>query len=207
MLATSMTLALAQDAAPKGKAPAYYVADFELTDPEGIKPYRDQVDATFERYGGRYIVRAAQLEGLEGNPPSHRLVIIQFDSIEQARAWYNSRNTPRSGRSGSDLARRTHISSRDCRSEDSRGQAARALLGSALRVNPYRVIAACIRIGRSIVAHRVPGTWAAQRQAHRLPAGSATAGVALPARPRSIPVRRLDDRPTTRPAFPNAFGH
>jgi uncharacterized protein (DUF1330 family) len=90
MLATSMTLALAQDAAPKGKAPAYYVADFELTDPEGIKPYRDQVDATFERYGGRYIVRAAQLEGLEGNPPSHRLVIIQFDSIEQARAWYNS---------------------------------------------------------------------------------------------------------------------
>jgi uncharacterized protein (DUF1330 family) len=73
-----------------GKTPAYYIADFELTDPEGIKPYRDQVDATFERYGGRYIVRAAHVDGLEGSPPNHRLIIIGFDSLELARAWYNS---------------------------------------------------------------------------------------------------------------------
>ncbi|WP_202586787.1 DUF1330 domain-containing protein [Burkholderia sp. KCJ3K979] len=73
-----------------GKTPAYYIADFELTDPEGIKPYRDQVDATFQRYGGRYIVRAAHVDGLEGSPPNHRLIIIEFDSLELARAWYNS---------------------------------------------------------------------------------------------------------------------
>lgn len=90
ILAASMTLATAQNSAPTGKAPGYYVAEFELTDPEGIKPYRDQVDATFQLYGGRYAVRAPQVERLEGNPTSHRLVIIKFDSIEQARAWYNS---------------------------------------------------------------------------------------------------------------------
>lgn len=73
-----------------GKPPAYYIAEFELTDPEGIKPYREQVDATFKPYSGRYIVRAAGVSRLEGNPPSHRLVIIEFDSLEQARAWYNS---------------------------------------------------------------------------------------------------------------------
>lgn len=75
---------------PKASTPAYYIAEFELTDPEGIKPYREQVDATFERYSGRYIVRASGVSPLEGNPPSHRLVIIEFDSLEQARAWYNS---------------------------------------------------------------------------------------------------------------------
>lgn len=73
-----------------GKAPAYYVAEFDLQDPEGIKPYREQVDATFKPYSGRYVVRAGQMDKLEGNPPTHRLIIIEFDSMEQARAWYNS---------------------------------------------------------------------------------------------------------------------
>lgn len=74
----------------KGSAPAYYIAEFELTDPEGIKPYREQVDATFKRYSGRYIVRSPGVSPLEGSPPGHRLIIIEFDSLEQARAWYNS---------------------------------------------------------------------------------------------------------------------
>jgi uncharacterized protein (DUF1330 family) len=79
-----------QPHAAQGKTPAYYIAEFELTDAEGIKPYREQVDATFTPYSGRYIVRAGQMDRLEGNPPSHRLIIIEFDSLAQARAWYNS---------------------------------------------------------------------------------------------------------------------
>lgn len=95
ILALGASIAQAQTPTPlaqqsKGSAPAYYVAEFELTDPEGIKPYREQVDATFERYTGRYIVRASGVSPLEGNPPSHRLIIIKFDSLELARAWYNS---------------------------------------------------------------------------------------------------------------------
>ncbi|RKR45186.1 DUF1330 domain-containing protein [Paraburkholderia sp. BL17N1] len=94
-LAASALTALAQTPASEsqprhGKTPAYYIADFELTDPEGIKPYRDQVDATFKAYSGRYIVRASNVVRLEGNPPKHRLIIIEFDSIDLARAWYNS---------------------------------------------------------------------------------------------------------------------
>jgi uncharacterized protein (DUF1330 family) len=30
------------------------------------------------------------MDALEGNTPKSRLVIIAFDSLEQARAWYNS---------------------------------------------------------------------------------------------------------------------
>jgi len=80
----------AQTATRRGQAPAYYIAEYELTDPEGIKPYREQVDATFQAYGGRYIARAGEMDRLEGNPPKHRVVIIAFDSLERARAWYNS---------------------------------------------------------------------------------------------------------------------
>ncbi|MNC64533.1 hypothetical protein D3C75_1147480 [compost metagenome] len=72
------------------RTPAYYVAELEVTDAEGIKPYRDQVDATFRPYGGRYIVRAGQMDRLEGTPPNHRLIIIEFDSLQKARAWYHS---------------------------------------------------------------------------------------------------------------------
>jgi uncharacterized protein (DUF1330 family) len=73
-------------AAPK----AYYIAEFELTDPEGIKPYSAGVAATFRPFGGRFIVRGGKLEGLEGSPPGSRTVIIEFPNMEQATAWYNS---------------------------------------------------------------------------------------------------------------------
>jgi len=80
----------AQTAAPRGPAPAYYVAEFELTDREALRPYAERVEATFRPFSGRYIVRGGQTNALEGNAPKSRIVIIAFDSLEQVRAWYNS---------------------------------------------------------------------------------------------------------------------
>jgi uncharacterized protein (DUF1330 family) len=60
-----------------------------VTDPEGIKPYSQQVDATFAPFGGRYVVRGGKTASLEGEPPK-RIVMIAFDSMEQAQAWYDS---------------------------------------------------------------------------------------------------------------------
>ena len=74
----------AQSAATK----AYYIAEFELTDPEGIKPYSAGVAATFKPFGGRFIVRGGKLVGLEGPPPASRTVIIEFPSMERAEASY-----------------------------------------------------------------------------------------------------------------------
>ena len=76
--------------APSQPAPAYYIADFELTDPEGIRPYSAGVAATFEPFGGRFIVRGGEIAGLEGERPKGRLVMIAFDSMEKAKAWYHS---------------------------------------------------------------------------------------------------------------------
>ncbi|KEA49992.1 hypothetical protein DT73_25885 [Mangrovibacter sp. MFB070] len=70
--------------------PAYYVAEFQLTDPEGIKPYSAKVESTFLPYSGRFIVRGGNMDVKEGFGAQGRLIIIKFDSLSQARAWYNS---------------------------------------------------------------------------------------------------------------------
>ena len=70
--------------------PAYYVAEFEITDAEGIKPYSAQVESTFKPYGGHFIVRGGKTISLEGEAPKRRRVVIEFTSMEKAQAWYNS---------------------------------------------------------------------------------------------------------------------
>jgi uncharacterized protein (DUF1330 family) len=70
--------------------PAYYVAEFQATDPDGIKPYSAKVESTFKPFGGSYIVRGGELDVKEGFGAQGRLVIIKFDSLLQAQAWYSS---------------------------------------------------------------------------------------------------------------------
>ena len=70
--------------------PAYYVAEFEVTDPEGMKPYSAKVESTFAPYGGHFIVRGGRTIALEGETPKRRRVVIGFASVEKAQAWYNS---------------------------------------------------------------------------------------------------------------------
>jgi uncharacterized protein (DUF1330 family) len=69
---------------------AYIVADVEVTDPEEYQRYAKQVPPTLEQYGGKFLVRGGQPEKLEGNWNTKRIVIIEFPSIEQAKAWYES---------------------------------------------------------------------------------------------------------------------
>jgi uncharacterized protein (DUF1330 family) len=76
-------------AAPGRQAPAYYISEFELTDADGIKPYSAQVEGTFRPYGGHYVVRGGKTASLEGDP-LQRIIMIEFPSLQQAQAWYDS---------------------------------------------------------------------------------------------------------------------
>ena len=69
---------------------AYVIADIEITDPGGYEEYRRRVQATVTQYGGRYLVRGGPAETLEGGWRPRRLVVIEFPSMSQARAWYDS---------------------------------------------------------------------------------------------------------------------
>ncbi len=68
----------------------YIVADIEITDPDEYQKYAQQTAATLERYGGKFLVRGGQPETLEGDWKTKRIVIIEFPSVEQAKAWYDS---------------------------------------------------------------------------------------------------------------------
>lgn len=69
---------------------AFYVSEFVVTDREGIRPYSAQVESTFLPFGGRYIVRGGKISPLEGDDPKGGMVVIEFDSKEKAKAWYES---------------------------------------------------------------------------------------------------------------------
>ncbi|MCC6419222.1 MAG: DUF1330 domain-containing protein [Gemmataceae bacterium] len=68
----------------------YIIAEVNVTDPVRYEEYRKQVLATVEAYGGAFRVRGGRSEGLEGTPPAGRLVVLEFPTYEQAKAWYES---------------------------------------------------------------------------------------------------------------------
>lgn len=69
---------------------AYVVVDITVNDPEGYAEYKNLAPAAVALYGGRYIARGGQTETLEGDWQPQRLVILEFPSIEQAKAWLHS---------------------------------------------------------------------------------------------------------------------
>ena len=69
---------------------AYVIGEIEVTDPATYEDYRKQVLATVTQYGGRFIVRGGQVEGLEGGWAPKRFVALEFPSMDQARKWYHS---------------------------------------------------------------------------------------------------------------------
>ena len=71
-------------------AKAYLVAQIDVTDSNAYMDYVKKVPATTAQYGGRYLVRGGKLEALEGAAPRSRVVVIEFPTFEQAKAWYDS---------------------------------------------------------------------------------------------------------------------
>ena len=69
---------------------AYLIAHVDVTNPEGYEEYRAQVPAVIAAYGGRYLVRGGACEVLEGDWTPKRLVLLEFPTMEQARAFYGS---------------------------------------------------------------------------------------------------------------------
>lgn len=69
---------------------AYVIVDIDVKDPEGYARYRDLAPASIAQYGGKYLARGGKTEVLEGNWQPRRLVILEFESVERAKAWLHS---------------------------------------------------------------------------------------------------------------------
>jgi len=70
---------------PKG----YWVAHVEVHDTAAYEAYRAANAAAFGKYGGRFLVRGGPQEVREGSLRP-RIVVIEFPSLQAAKACYDS---------------------------------------------------------------------------------------------------------------------
>ncbi|MCC7161212.1 MAG: DUF1330 domain-containing protein [Anaerolineae bacterium] len=69
---------------------AYVIVQVRVHNPAPYEEYKKGVLATVEKFGGRFLVRGGKVETVEGAWKPERFVILEFPSMERARAWWNS---------------------------------------------------------------------------------------------------------------------
>ncbi len=65
--------------------PAYALVNIEILDAHRFAHYQARFPALLEQFGGRYIVRGGKAEVWEGRWTPHRLIVIEFPSIDHAQ--------------------------------------------------------------------------------------------------------------------------
>jgi len=70
--------------------PAYIVVEIEVNDAPRYEDYKAMVPPSLEAYGGRFVVRGGKVETLEGDWAPKRFVMVEFPSVERAKAWWAS---------------------------------------------------------------------------------------------------------------------
>jgi len=71
-------------------ASAYIVIRVDIRDWDAYREYMKHTPRVIAKFGGRFIVRGAESETLEGEEETLRLVIIEFPSVEEAKGFYRS---------------------------------------------------------------------------------------------------------------------
>src|SRR5215471_6029912 len=88
-IAIGIACATAIHAGQAKAAPGYIIAEVEVTDPATLQKYGAKVPETLSPFNHQYIIRGGKTKSLEGDPPM-AIVMIAFDSVEKAQAWYDS---------------------------------------------------------------------------------------------------------------------
>ncbi len=69
---------------------AYVITDIKVSDVEKYKGYQALTPAAIAAAGGEFLVRGGRTEVLEGDFEPGRVVVLRFDTMEAARAFYHS---------------------------------------------------------------------------------------------------------------------
>ena len=69
---------------------AYILVDCKVTDPVRYEKYKTLAQDAIARHGGRYLVRGGEHVLLEGTRNPARVVVLEFPTLEKARAFYDS---------------------------------------------------------------------------------------------------------------------
>lgn len=69
---------------------AYIIVDVNIKDHKAYEQYRALTPGSLTPYGGRFKARGGRTEVLEGVWQPNRVVVLEFDSAERAKAWWDS---------------------------------------------------------------------------------------------------------------------
>jgi len=69
---------------------AYLIVNVDVKDPLRYQDYVKAVPATLAKFAGRFLVRGGRAERLEGTIEPKRVVVLEFENAEMARAWWES---------------------------------------------------------------------------------------------------------------------
>jgi uncharacterized protein (DUF1330 family) len=69
---------------------AYLISDVTVRNAEAFQTYRTRAAEAIAKYDGRYLARGGEIQSLEGAWNPRNIIIVEFRSLEQARAWYTS---------------------------------------------------------------------------------------------------------------------
>jgi uncharacterized protein (DUF1330 family) len=75
----------------QAKPPAYVIVEATLTDVDGyVKEFIPPAAKAISEGGGKYLARGGTTISFVGSPPSARFVLLQFESLDKAQAWWDS---------------------------------------------------------------------------------------------------------------------
>ncbi len=69
---------------------AYVIFDIKVNNPDGYEDYKKLAPPAILKYGGKYIARGGEKKILEGDWNPERVVILEFENINNAKKWINS---------------------------------------------------------------------------------------------------------------------
>jgi uncharacterized protein (DUF1330 family) len=91
----------------QGKGPVYQITLQDVSDPAALtKEFVPLARATIVKNGGKTMAGGAPVM-LDGNAPAQRIVINQWPSMEQAKAWYASADYQKAREIGNKYAKFT----------------------------------------------------------------------------------------------------
>ena len=69
---------------------AYVAVQAEVTDPAKFKQYQELAEPTLAAFGGKVLSAGSDLERMEGQWERPTFVLLEFESVDKAKAWYTS---------------------------------------------------------------------------------------------------------------------
>jgi uncharacterized protein (DUF1330 family) len=70
--------------------PAYIIAMMTVTKPDAYEGYRALAGAAVAKHGARFLVRGGKREVIEGAFPGARVAVLEFETFEKAKVFYDS---------------------------------------------------------------------------------------------------------------------